>query len=211
MNEVVVTGIGTINPVASNKEEFLESLKEMKVGIGEIKQFNAENHKVQIAGEIERDLSEIMDLGRASKRYDRVLKLALIAANEALEDSGLEEAGDWKKSAAVTVSSGIGGFKTLFAESKKYINNGPKTVSPFLIPMMIPDMVSGIVAIHNGIKGPNFSVISACASSLHAIAISSLMIRHGYIDVAITGGAEAAIDELAIAAFSNMRALSSNN
>ncbi len=211
MNNVVITGIGTINSVATNIDEFTKSLKEMNVGIDKIKQFNAENHKAQIAGEIKKELSEIIDLGRASKRYDRVLKLALIAAKEAIEDSELDENGNWKEYAAVTISSGIGGFKTLFAESKKYFDNGPKTVSPFLIPMMIPDMVSGIVAIHHGLRGPNVSVISACASSLHAIALSSMLIRHGYVDVVITGGAEASINELAIAAFSNMRALSSNN
>lgn len=211
MNEVVITGIGTINPIANNTDEFKKSLEEMRVGIGSIKDFDTEDHKVKIAGEIETELEEIIDLGRASKRYDRVLKLALIAGKEAIEDSGLDRNGNWKESAAVTVSSGIGGFKTLFAESKKYMENGPKTVSPFLIPMMIPDMVSGIIAIHHGLKGPNFSLISACASSLHAIAISSLMIRHGYVDVAVTGGAEASINELAIAAFANMRALSTKN
>jgi len=211
MNEVVVTGIGTINPIANNTDEFMESLRENRIGIGRINEFDAENHKVKIAGEIKEELSKMIDLGRASRRYDRVLKLALIAAKEAIEDSGLDEKGKWKESAAVTVSSGVGGFKTLFAESKKYFDDGPKMVSPFLIPMMIPDMVSGIVAIHYGLKGPNFSVISACASSLHAIALSSMLIRHGYVDVVVTGGAEASINELAVAAFSNMRALSSNN
>lgn len=211
MRRVAITGIGTINPVANNKEEFVKALKEMKIGIDFITQFDTSNQKVKIAGEIKDFNPEHYMDKKAARRYDRFLQLAIAASREALQDSGLLNSEEWKKNAAVVIGSGIGGFKTLFSEFNKFSKNGPKVVSPFLIPMMIPDMASGVVSIHYGIKGPNFSTVSACASSLHAISISSMMIRHGYIDVALAGGSEAVIDPMPIAAFANMRALSTRN
>ena len=211
MRKVAITGVGTINPIAGNKEEFREALEKMRVGIDLITQFDTSDQKVKIAGEVKNfNPADYMDK-KSARRYDRFLQLAIAASREALEDSGLLDSEDWKESAAVIIGSGIGGFKTLFNEFNKFNKNGPKTVSPFLIPMMIPDMASGIVSIHYNIKGPNLATVSACASSLHAVAISALMIRHGYIDIAITGGSEAVIDPMPIAAFANMRALSTRN
>jgi len=211
MRRVAITGIGTINPIANNKEEFARALKEMKIGIDFITQFDTSDQKVKIAGEVkEFNPEDYMDK-KAAKRYDRFLQLAIAASKEALQDSGLLDSEEWKEKAAVVIGSGIGGFKTLFSEFNKFSKSGPKMVSPFLIPMMIPDMASGIVSIHYGIKGPNFSTVSACASSLHAISVSSMMIKHGYIDVAVAGGTEAVIDPMPIAAFANMRALSTRN
>ncbi|KAF2955652.1 beta-ketoacyl-ACP synthase II [Marinitoga sp. 38H-ov] len=210
MNKVVVTGLGTINSIAKSKEEFKESLRKMKIGIDYITQFDTNDHKVKIAAEVKDfDPTLYMDK-KTAKRYDRFLQFAIAATKEALEDSKLGD-GEWKENAAVIVASGIGGFKTLYQEFEKMEKKGPKVVSPFLIPMMISDMASGVVSIEFGLKGPNFNTVSACASSLHAIAIGSMLIRHGYIDVAIVGGAEATIDPMPIAAFANMRALSTRN
>src|SRR6056297_110518 len=211
MKRVVVTGIGTINAIAKNKEELKQSLKEMKIGVDKITQFDTSEHKVSIAAEVkEFDPKKYMDKKKA-RRYDRVLQFAMVSAEEALNDSGLDENGEWKENAAVLVASGIGGFKTLNNEFEKLHNRGPKSVSPFLIPMMIADMASGVVSIENGIKGPNYSTMSACASSVHAIINATMMIKHIYIDVALAGGIEACIDQMPIAAFANMTALSQRN
>ncbi|SHE27430.1 3-oxoacyl-[acyl-carrier-protein] synthase II [Marinitoga hydrogenitolerans DSM 16785] len=211
MKKVAVTGIGTINSIAKSKEEFKEKLKKMTIGIDNITQFDTTNHKVKIAGEVKEFEPTLYMDKKTAKRYDRFLQFAIAASKEALEDSSLDENGEWKENAAVIVSSGIGGFKTLYKEFLKMEKKGPKVVSPFLIPMMISDMASGVVSIEFGIKGPNFNTVSACASSLHAIAIGSMLIRHGYVDVAIVGGAEATIDPMPIAAFANMKALSTRN
>lgn len=211
MRKVAITGIGTINPIANNKDEFKEALKRMEVGIDFITQFDASDQKVKIAGEIKNFNPENYMDKKSARRYDRFLQLAIAASKEALEDSGIIDSEDLREKAATIIGSGIGGFKTLFSEFVKFSESGPKIVSPFLIPMMIPDMASGIVSIHYNIKGPNFATVSACASSLHAIAISAMLIRHGYIDIALTGGSEAVIDPMPIAAFANMRALSTRN
>ncbi|SDC36637.1 beta-ketoacyl-ACP synthase II [Geotoga petraea] len=211
MKKVVVTGIGTINAIAKNKDEMVNSLKEMKIGIDKITQFDTSEHKVSIAAEVKDfDPKQYMDKKKA-RRYDRVLQFAMVSSQQALEDSKLPEEGDWKENAAVLIASGIGGFKTLNVEFEKLHSRGPKSVSPFLIPMMIADMASGVVSIENGIKGPNYSTMSACASAVHAIINATMMIKHGYIDVALAGGTEACIDPMPIAAFANMTALSQRN
>jgi len=208
VNRVAVTGVGSINPLGKTKSEFIENLKKMKTGTGYITQFDSTGHKVKVAAEIKDfDPCEYMDK-KSARRYDRVLQLAVAASKKALEDSGLEPEGVWRDNAAVLVASGIGGFKTLYREFEVMEKKGPKAVSPYLIPMMIADMPSGVVSMELGLKGPNFSTVSACASSLHAIIISSMMIMHGYIDAAFAGGAEATIDPLPVAAFANMTALS---
>lgn len=210
MRKVVVTGLGVINAIAKSKDEFKENLKNMVIGIDHISQFDTTDHKVKIAGEV-KDFDPLLYMDKKiAKRYDRFLQFAIAATKEALEDSNLED-GEWKENAAVIVASGIGGFKTLYKEFQKMEKKGPKVVSPFLIPMMISDMASGVVSIEFGLKGPNFNTVSACASSLHAIAMGTMLIRHGYVDVAIVGGAEATIDPMPIAAFANMKALSTRN
>jgi len=146
MNRVAVTGIGTINSIAKNTKEFSESLKNDVVGIDMITQFDTSDHKTKIAGEIKDfEPKNYMDK-KLAKRYDRFLQLALVASKEAIEDANFENDA-WKENTAVIIGSGIGGFKTLFSEFEKFSKKGAKMVSPFLIPMMIPDMVSGVVAI----------------------------------------------------------------
>ncbi|AEX84502.1 3-oxoacyl-ACP synthase [Marinitoga sp. 1135] len=210
MRKVAVTGLGTINSIAKNTKEFKEELKKMTIGIDHITQFDTTDHKVKIAAEV-KDFEPTLYMDKKlARRYDRFLQFAIAATKEALEDSNLEGE-DWKENAAVIVASGIGGFKTLYKEFLKMEKKGPRVVSPFLIPMMISDMASGVVSIEFGLKGPNFNTVSACASSLHAIIMGSMLIRHGYVDVAIVGGTEATIDPMPIAAFANMMALSTRN
>ncbi|CEP77844.1 MAG: beta-ketoacyl-ACP synthase II [Defluviitoga tunisiensis] len=211
MTKVVVTGIGTVNPIAMNTNEFVESLKEMAIGIDYITQFDTSDQKVKIGAEINNfDPEQYLDK-RTAKRYDRFLQLAIAAADEAIKDAGLFEEQKWRENAGVVIGSGIGGFKTLYREFLVMNEKGPKFVSPFLIPMMIADMASGVVAIHYGLKGPNFSTVSACASSIHSLITSVILIQSGEIDICVTGGSEAVIDPMPIAAFANMMALSQRN
>lgn len=211
MKKVVITGIGTVNSIAKNCEEFVKGLKDMKIGIDKITQFDTTDHKVKIAAEIKDfDPQKYLDK-KTAKRYDRFLQLAIAASDEAIKDSGLENDGEWKENAAVIIGSGIGGFKTLYHEFHVMEKKGPKFVSPFLIPMMIADMASGVVSIKYQLKGPNFTTVSACASAVHSIISSVMLIKSGEVDVAITGGSEAVIDPMPIAAFANMTALSQRN
>ena len=172
MNRVAVTGLGTINSIGNNINELRESLKAQTIGIDYITQFDTTDQIIKIAAEV-RDFDPKKHFERKiAKRYDRFLQFALVASRQAVEDAKLSGE-DWKENAAVTVSSGIGGFKTLHKEYKNLFEKGPQSVRPFLIPMMIADMASGSVALDIGAKGPNFSTMSACASSLHAIILTS--------------------------------------
>ncbi len=209
MKRVAITGIGSINPIGKNIEEITQSLKDQKIGIDFISQFDTTEHTTKIAAEIKDFDPKDHFEKKIAKRYDRFLQLGIVAARQAVADAGFTN-DDWKENAAVTVSSGIGGFKTLHKEYANLNKKGPSSVRPYLIPMMIADMASGAVALDLGAKGPNFSTMSACASSLHAIILTSMMIKHGYIEVGITGGTEAVIDPMPIAAFANMTALSPN-
>ncbi|HPF16454.1 MAG TPA: beta-ketoacyl-ACP synthase II [Thermotogota bacterium] len=207
MNRVAVTGMGTINSIGNNISELKKSLREQTIGIDYISQFDTSDHIIKIAAEVHGFEPKDHFEKKIAKRYDRFLQFAIVASRQAVEDAGLTGE-DWKENAAVTVSSGIGGFKTLHGEYKNLFEKGPQSVRPFLIPMMIADMASGSVALDLGAKGPNFSTMSACASSLHAIILTTMMIKHGYIEVGITGGSEAVIDPLPVAAFGSMTALS---
>lgn len=207
MNRVAITGIGTINSIGNNTSELKDSLREQKIGIDYISQFDTSDQVIKIAAEVRGFEPKDHFEKKIAKRYDRFLQFAIVASRQAVEDAKLTGE-DWKENAAVTVSSGIGGFKTLHGEYKNLFEKGPQSVRPFLIPMMIADMASGSVALDLGAKGPNFSTMSACASSLHAIILTTMMIKHGYIEVGISGGSEAVIDPLPVAAFGSMTALS---
>ncbi len=207
MNRVAITGMGTINSIGNNIVELKDSLREQKIGIDYISQFDTSDQVIKIAAEVHGFEPKAHFEKKIAKRYDRFLQFAIVASRQAVEDAKLTGE-DWKENAAVTVSSGIGGFKTLHGEYKNLFEKGPQSVRPFLIPMMIADMASGSVALDLGAKGPNFSTMSACASSLHALILTTMMIKHGYIEVGISGGSEAVIDPLPVAAFGSMTALS---
>jgi len=202
--------MGTINPIAKNLEEFETNLKEMKIGIDVITSFDASNLPVRIAAEV-KDFKpdDYMDR-KLVKRLDRYSQLALAAAKQAVEMSGINLE-KYSERTGVLMSSGMGGFITLAEQNDVLRERGPERVSPFLIPMILINMASGVIAIEMGLKGPNFAPVSACATSVHSIALGAMLIRHGYADVVIAGGSEATIAPLPIAGFASMRALSTRN
>ncbi len=211
MRRVVVTGIGTITPVGNDVKTTWDNLLKGKSGIDTIKSFDTSNHTVKIAGEVMDFQPEKKFDPKAIKRLDRCVQLCLWATSEAIEDAQLDFDKYDKTKIGVIIGSGIGGLLTWEREHTKFLNQGPARVSPFLIPMMIPDMTSGYVAIHWGLKGPNYTTVSACASGAHAIGDAFRAIKHGDADVIVTGGSEAPVTPFALAGFSNMRALSRRN
>ena len=207
---VVVTGLGTVNPLAHEVSAYWQALLQGENGIGRITRFDVTGLPVQIAGEV-KEFDPLKRLSRKEiRRQDLYTVFALYATAEALEDADLLGHFDPYR-VGVLIASGIGGVITLEQELRKLVAQGPAKVSPFLVPMMIPDMASGAVAIKYGFKGPNFCVVSACASSTNAIGEAFRMIQRGDADVILTGGAEAPLTPLAVAGFSNMRALSTRN
>jgi 3-oxoacyl-[acyl-carrier-protein] synthase II len=202
--------MGTINPIAKNLDEFETNLKEMKIGIDVITSFDASNLPVRIAAEV-KDFKpdDYMDR-KLVKRLDRYSQFALAAAKQAVEMSGIDLE-KYSERTGVLMSSGMGGFITLAEQNEVLRERGPERVSPFLIPMILINMASGVIAIEMGLKGPNFAPVSACATSVHSIALGAMLIRHGYADVVIAGGSEATIAPLPIAGFASMRALSTRN
>jgi 3-oxoacyl-[acyl-carrier-protein] synthase II len=210
-NRVVVTGLGVVSPVGNTVQSFWDSLIAGRSGIEKITLFDTTDYPCKIAGEVKSiDFTGIVDLKEVN-RTDRFILFAIYAANEAIRDAGLNLASEDLTRIGTVIGSGIGGLKTLEKEHAKLLSRGPGRVSPFLIPIMIPDMAAGRVSISFGLKGPNYSVVSACASAGHAIGDSYLMLKAGMMDVAVTGGAEAAITPLSYAGFCSLKALSTRN
>ncbi len=212
MRRVVITGLGTVNPIGQSVPEFFENALKGVNGITKIDRFDTEGFGSKIGGLVRDFKPEKRFDQRELKRKDLFSLYALYATVEAIEDSGLLDYPELdKERVGVMIASGIGGVITLENEFRVLASKGPRRVSPFLVPMMIADMASGLVSMKYGFKGPNFAIVSACASSTHAIGESFHKIRHGYADVIITGGAEAPFTPLALAGFSNMKALSIRN
>ncbi len=207
---VVVTGMGVVSPLGCNLTDFEKNLREMYIAIDKITSFDASNLPVQIAAEIKDFKPENYMDKKLAKRLDRYSQFALAAARQAIEMSGVKFEGIEER-VGVLVSSGMGGFLTLAEQNEVLREKGPDRVSPFLIPMILINMASGVIAMEFGLKGPNFAPVSACATSVHAVALGSMLIRHGYADVIIAGGSEATIAPLPIAGFASMRALSTRN
>lgn len=210
MRRVVVTGMGIVSPIGIGKKEVLESLKESKIASDIITSFDASTLPVKIAAEIRNFDPERSIDKKLARRTDRFVHFALVATKEALDQAKINLS-DFSEKTSVLIASGMGGFITLDTENNKFLSSGPSKVSPFLIPMLLINMASGIVAMEYGLRGINFAPVSACAASGHAVAIGTMLIRHGYADVAIVGGAEATIAPLPITGFANMKALSTRN
>ena len=206
MNRVVVTGMGIISPIGNNYEEVKEGLLAGRNGIGTITKFDAAPFKAHLAAEVKDiDLSEKIGKKEA-RRMDRFTQLAVVAAEEAVNHAGLKEAYD-PFEVSVLISSGIGGLETMESNLETYLNKGPGRVSPFFIPMNIVNMAAGEISIRHGAMGSSFSPVSACASGSHSIGEGFRAIKHGYAKAAIVGGTEGSITPMAIAGFSNMKAL----
>lgn len=203
---VVVTGMGVISPVGNDVETFWGNLKNGVNGIGQITKFDTSEYAVKIAAEVKDfDVLEYMSKPD-SRRADLNVHYAVAAAAQAVEDSGIE--GKFvPERCGVYFGSGIGGISTFEEVSTKLLNKGPRFVSPYFIPMMIPNMAAGTIAIRYGCKGAALPAVSACASGTNAIGEALRAIRHGYADVMITGGTEAAVTRSSVAGFINMQAL----
>tara|TARA_B100000902_G_scaffold337158_1_gene337868 strand:+ start:294 stop:1523 length:1230 start_codon:yes stop_codon:yes gene_type:complete len=202
---VVVTGLGTINPLSDNVKDFWESLISLKNGIKEISHFDTSDFKTKLAAEIRLDLNNYFSKKELNK-IDRFTSFALIASEQAINDAKINNKLD-KNRIGVILGSGIGGINTLEKQHSRLLKS-PKRVSPYFVPSMISDIAPGHISIKHGFKGPNFSVVSACASSNHAIGMAFKSIKYNESDIIITGGSEAGITPLAIAGFMNMKALS---
>ncbi len=212
MKRVFVTGLGAVTPIGIGIDSFTENLRNGKSGIGPITAFDASKHSVQIAGEVKDFDPELYLPKKEARRHDRYSQLAMAAAKMAIEDAGLDKGGDFDPDkAGVLVSTGIGGIHTFEKEYDNILASGPSRVSPFLVPMMICNISAGCIAMAYNFKGPNFCVVSACASGLHGIGEAYLKILSGEVDIMICGGAESAITPLTVAGFAKMKALSTRN
>jgi 3-oxoacyl-[acyl-carrier-protein] synthase II len=208
---VVVTGLGLVTPVGIDVESSWSALLAGVPGAAPITKFDPQKLSVRFACEVKGfDPLKYIDRKEA-RRYDLFAQLALAAAHQAVTQAGLEGNVPVPDRTGVVIGSGIGGMQTYEENCTAYILKGPDRVSPFFVPMFIPDIAAGLVSIRYGLKGPNFATVSACASSAHAIGESYNLIRHGMADAMVTGGAEAAITGLTVAAFANMKALSTRN
>ena len=207
---VVVTGLGMVTPLGSSVAKTWEGLTAGRSGIGPISRFDPKDLETRIAGEV-LDFDPLDYLDRKEvKRADRFAQFAVATAAQALADAKLEITADLAPRVGVIVGSGIGGIETLVENIHAHARD-PRRVSPFMIPMMIMDMAAGEIAMKFGPKGPNFSTVSACASSGHAIGNAADIIRRGQADVMIAGGSEAGLIPIAIGAFAAMHALSRRN
>ena len=210
-NRVVVTGIGAITPLALNAEETWQKLLAGESGIGYIHHFDTTDFDTKIAGEVtDFDPKAVLD-AKEARRMDRFCQFAVAAADQAIQDAGLDVEKLDRERIGVVVSSGIGGMGTFETETRKLIERGPGRVSPFFIPMMIADIAAGHISMRYGFRGPNYAIVSACASAANAIADALQLIRRGVADIVIAGGAEATITPLGVAGFNSMKALSTRN
>ena len=207
---VAVTGVGAISPVGLDSNESWNSIKKGELGISKITSFDSSNLAVHIAAEVKGFLPEDKLGKKDSRRLDRFSQFACVASMEAFHMSGLDaESLDMTRFSSI-VGSGVGGIMTLSDQFDVFFNKGPERISPFLIPMMLPDMASGNVSMKLGLKGINYSPVSACATGTDAIGQAFDLIVKGDIDYAVAGGSEAAICPIAVAGFDSCRALSGN-
>lgn len=213
LKRVVITGLGTINPLGNSIEEYFKNLNDGVSGAGLVTRFDTSLFKTKFACEV-KDFDPVkfgIDRKEARK-LDRYCQYAIVAADQAIADSGLNLDTVNKDRVGVIVGSGIGGIETLSQEIMGYCegNNVPR-FNPFLIPKMIPDMAAGYISIKYGFMGPNYATVSACASSSHAMCSAFDSIRLGKADVIVTGGAEAGITIPSLGGFNSAQALSTNN
>lgn len=204
---VVVTGMGAITPIGNDVESFWNGLKEKKVGIGPITQFDTTDYKAKLAAEVKDfDPKQYMD-PKAAKRMERFSQFAVAASKEALEDAGINMEQEDPYRVGVCVGSGIGSLQAMEREHKKLMEKGPGRVNPLLVPMMICNMAAGNVAIQFGLKGKCFNVVTACATGTHSIGEAFRSIQYGEADVMVAGGAEASIAPIGVAGFTALTAL----
>ena len=208
---IVVTGIGVLTPIGLTKEDFWQALYEGKSGAAPITYFDTTDFSTTFACELKGfTASEHIDR-KSADRMDPFCQYAVIAAGHALKDSGLDLTEIDPLRIGVVHGSGIGGMTTYEQQFKNFLERGPKRISPFFIPMLIPDIAAGQISIRNGLRGPNYATASACATSLHAIMDACMLIQAGMADYMVCGGSEAPITQMSVGGFNSARALSTAN
>ena len=210
MKRIVVTGVGAITPIGDTVDATWDSMMHGRGGIARITRFDPSPYESQMAGEVKDfDPTKYMDR-KDARRTDRFAQLAVAAASQALTDSKLEISKEAER-VGVSIATGVGGLETLVEQVLLMEKRGPSRLSPFLVPMLMANAGSAQVSMQFGLKGPNLTHVSACASSAHAIGECASIIDRGQADVMVAGGAEAAVLPLAIGAFSTMHAMSRRN
>ncbi len=207
---VVVTGMGALCALGNDVGSIWSAAIAGTSGIAPITRFDAEGFETRFAGEVKGFDAATMVGRKESRRMDRFSQLSIVAARQAVEQSGLDIASNPTR-VGTLIATGMGGLETFEAGTEAMLNGGPRRVSPFFVPMMLANMASGNVAIDLGTKGPNYAPVSACAASAHAIGEGTLMIRSGLADAMVVGGGEAPITRMGIAGFGSMGALSTRN
>jgi 3-oxoacyl-[acyl-carrier-protein] synthase II len=212
LNRVVVTGLGALTPIGNTVSEYWENLIAGKSGAAEIKQFDASKFKTQFACEVKNfNVEDFMDR-KDARKLDQFSQYAMVSASEAMADSGLMESNPNQDRIGVIWGSGIGGLKTFQDEAQNFFSgDGTPKFNPFFIPKMISDIASGHISIKYGLRGPNYVTVSACASSTNAIIDAFNLIRLGKADAIVTGGSEAAVNEMGMGGFNALKALSTRN
>lgn len=208
---VVITGIGTVNPIALNVPQYREGLLTGRNGIAPITLFDTSAFKVHFAGEVKNFTPEPLIDAKSARRLDRYTLFAMVAADEAIRDSGLDFAKEDPFRCGCILGSGIGGIESLEEGARIYQERGPSRLGPFMISKMIANSAAGNISIKWGLRGPNTTISTACSSAAHAIGDATYAIRFGLADVMITGGTEAAITPLGLGGFIACRALSERN
>ncbi|MCD8153550.1 MAG: beta-ketoacyl-ACP synthase II [Clostridiales bacterium] len=210
MNRVVVTGMGIISPIGNSVEEFWNSAKEGRVGIGEIDRFDTTGYKATLAAEV-KDFDPLKTMDRKeARRMALFSRYAVAASAEAMADSGLELKKEDPYRIGVLIGSGIGGLDVLEDAHEKLLTRGPSRVPTLLVPMMISNMAGGNVAIHFGLKGKCIDIVTACATGNNCIGEAFRSIQHGELDVCLAGGTEAAVTPVGISGFTALTALSTS-
>ncbi|MGG7149262.1 beta-ketoacyl-ACP synthase II [Clostridium neonatale] len=208
---VVITGMGAVTPIGNNVNEFWSNAKEGKLGIDFIKLLDNDLIDVKIAGEVKDFNPEPIISKKETKRLDRAEQFGLYAADQAIKNSGLDLEKEDLDKIGVIIGSGIGGLGTIEAEGTKLYTGASKRVSPFFIPMAISNLVAGNVAIKYGLRGTCTAVVTACATGTNSIGDAYRLIKHGYENVMLAGGAEAPITRIGVGGFNGMKALNTSN
>lgn len=211
---VVVTGMGALTPIGNDPETFWSSMMAGKSGAAPITYFDTEPYATKFACEL-KDFDAAALLNRKiARRLDPFCQYAMVVADQALADAGInseELTTEQQERIGVIYGSGIGGLQILFSQAGTLSDDGPRRVSPFFIPMMIPDIAAGQISIRHGLRGPNYSCVSACATGNNNIGDAFMLIRLGHMEAAVTGGSEASISELGVGGFNALKALSTRN
>lgn len=211
VRRVVVTGMGCLTALGNDLSTTWEGLLQGRSGVRTISRFDPAGFATRIAAEVEGFDPEKWMEKKEARRRDLFTQFAVAASEMAMDDSGLDLETEDPTRLGVIIGSGIGGIGTHEIQTARFLEGGPSRISPFYIPMMIPDIAAGIVSMNYGAKGPNYCTVSACASSAHAIGDAYRLIRHGDAEVMICGGTEAAVTPMSIGGFAAMKAMSTRN